>query len=152
MQKINGLTYLDTSNVKNMRDMFCDTQTIKTLDLSNFNTYNATSFEGMFARMYNIEELDLTSFSTSSLTTIKNMFVHSISSTETHANYINIIPKLKTVYVSNKWDVSSLNETSVFSNNLSLVGGNGTIFDSTKISSDYARADNNENPGYFTLK
>ena len=152
MQKINGLTYLNTSNVKNMRDMFCDTQTIKTLDLSNFNTYNATSFEGMFARMYNIEELDLSSFSTSSLTTIKNMFVHSISSTETHANYINIIPKLKTVYVSNKWDVSSLNETSVFSNNLSLVGGNGTVFDSTKVSSDYARADNNENPGYFTLK
>lgn len=152
LEKINNLNMLDTSNVTNMRDMFCDTQTITSLDLSNFDTTNATSFEGMFARMYNITEIDMSSFNTSKLTTTKSMFVHSISSTETHANYKNAIPKLTTVYVSDKWDISHLSSDVIFTNNVNLIGGNGTTFDSSKLTATYARADIVGVEGYFTLK
>ena len=151
LEQINNLKLLDTSNVTNMRDMFCDVQTITALDLSNFDTSKTTSFEGMFARMYNIETLDLSNFNTQKLTTIKNMFVLSISS-YTHENYADIIPKLKTIYVSNKWDVTNLTSETVFTNNLNLIGGNGTLFDSTKVTTEYARIDTNDAEGYLTLK
>ncbi len=152
LEQINNLKLLDTSNVVNMRDMFCDVQTITSLDLSNFDTSKTTSFEGMFARMYNITTLDLSSFDTSKLTTIKNMFVLSIQENYTHTDYLNITPKLKTIYVSNKWNVSSLTSETVFTNNLSLIGGNGTEFDSTKLTTEYARVDTNDAAGYLTLK
>ena len=152
LEKINNLNLLDTSNVTNMRDMFCDVQTITALDLSNFDTNKVTSFEGMFARMYNISTLDLSSFSTSKLTTIKNMFVLSIQANYTHSDYMNIVPKLETIYVSNSWDVSSLVSETVFTNNLSLVGGNGTKFNSTMLSTEYAKVDTDESIGYLTLK
>jgi len=152
LEKINNLNMLDTYSVTNMRDMFCDTQTITSLDLSNFNTTNATTFEGMFARMYNITEIDMSNFSTPNLVSIKSMFLHPISSTETHQNYMNAIPKLTTVYVSDKWDISNVANDTVFSNNVNLVGGNGTTFDSSKLTATYARADIEGVEGYFTLK
>lgn len=152
LKQINNLKLLDVSNVVNMRDMFCDVQTITTLDLSNFYTSKATSFEGMFARTYNIEVLDLSTFRTSKLTTIKNMFVLSIQQNYTHADYMNITPKLKTIYVSKDWNVSGLTSETVFTNNLSLIGGNGTVFDSTQTTTEYARVDTDEMKGYLTLK
>ena len=153
LQSINNLTMLDTSNVTNMRDFFCDLQAITTVDLSGFNTSNVTSMEGMFARMYNIETLDLSSFNTSAVTTFSNMFSLSISSTETHADYMTAIPKLKTVYVSNNWTVANATQThTVFANTVNLVGGNGTLFNSANVKVPYAVADTPSTPGYFTLK
>ena len=153
LQSINNLTMLDTSNVTNMRDFFCDLQAITTVDLSGFNTSNVTSMEGMFARMYNIETLDLSSFNTSAVTTFSNMFSLSISPTETHADYMTAIPKLKTVYVSNNWTVANATQThTVFANTVNLVGGNGTLFNSANVKVPYAVADTPSTPGYFTLK
>lgn len=153
LQSINNLTMLDTSNVTNMRDFFCDLQAITTVDLSGFNTSNVTSMEGMFARMYNIETLDLSSFNTSAVTTFSNMFSLSISPTETHADYMTAIPKLKTVYVSNNWTVANATQThTVFANTVNLVGGNGTVFNSANVKVPYAVADTPSTPGYFTLK
>lgn len=152
MTNINNLNMLDTSKVTNMRDVFCDCQTIKTLDLSNFSTVSATTFEGMFARMYFIEVLDLSNFNTKNLTTIKSMFVHSKSATETYADYMDVNPALKTIYVSNLWDVSKMASEVIFSNNTNLVGGNGTAFNSANVSATYARVDTDSTPGYLTLK
>ena len=152
LKEINNLNLLDTSNVTNMRDMFCDVQTITSLDLSNFNTSKATTFEGMFARMYNVSTLDLSSFNTSKLTSVNNMIVLSISSTETYKDYMNVIPKLTTIYVSDKWNVSHLSNQTMFANTVNLVGGNGTKFDSTKSTAQYAVVDTPSSVGYFTLK
>lgn len=152
LKKINGLTYLDTSNISNFRDMFCDLQTITNLDLSNFDTSSATTFEGMFARNYNVEIYDLSSFSTEKLTTIKNMFVMGYDDVATHENYKNAIPKVKTIYVSNRWKYQGESGVNVFTNNVNLVGGNGTTFDSSKITTEYAIVDTDSTPGYFTLK
>lgn len=54
LEEIIGLTYLDTSNVVNMRDVFCDCPLLKNVDLSNFDTSNVTNMTGMFARMTTI--------------------------------------------------------------------------------------------------
>ena len=40
----------------------------------------------------------------------------------------------------------------MFANNVNLVGGNGTKFDSTKTTSLYAVVDTPSTVGYFTLK
>jgi len=154
LNKITNLNIVDTSNVSNMRDMFCDCQSIKALDLSNFSTINATSFEGMFARCYFIEELDLSSFNTSKVTTMLNMFALSISATETNVNYQNVTPALKTIYVSSAWttkSITTITET-IFANATNLVGGNGTLFSSDKVNAEYLVIDSPTKQGYLTLK
>jgi len=153
LKKINNLEMLDTSKVQNFRDMFCDCQYLENLNLSNFNTISATSFEGMFARMYTIEELDMSSFKTNNLTTIKNMFSLSVSDGYTHESLMNTVAKMSKIYVSNNWDISKVAITdTVFAGAQNLVGGNGTIFDSTKVTAAYAVIDTATTPGYFTLK
>jgi len=153
LKRINNLNLIDTASVTAMRDFFCDCQYLEEVDLSNFNTSKVTTFEGMFARMYALETLDLSTFSTSSLTTIKNMFSLSISATDTHESLLNCTPVLKTVYVSNSWNISNVTSTdSVFANTINLVGGNGTIFNSTNNTATYAVIDTASTPGYFTLK
>lgn len=153
LEKINNLSFLNTSKVVNMRDMFCDVQSIKALDLSGFNTSNVTSIEGMFARMYSIEVLDLSSFNTKNVTNMKNAFVLSISSTETHDSFKTAVPALKTIYVSSLWtNANALATDAAFANNVNLVGGNGTLFSESNVLVSYARVDSSNSPGYFTLK
>lgn len=152
LQKINNLNILDTSNVTNMRDMFCDCQTITNLNLSGFDTGNVVSMEGMFARTYHIQTLDLSSFNTKSATSIKNMFALNISTTDTHVNYQSVIPVLTTIYVSNLWTNVNVTADTVFTNTVNLIGGNGTKFDTANVTALYARADTSTEIGYFTLK
>lgn len=61
---------------------------------------------------------------------------------------------LKTIYVSNKFDVSKVtNSTSMFLDCTNLVGGAGTKYNSTKVDKTYARIDGGtSSPGYFTAK
>ena len=63
---------------------------------------------------------------------------------------------LTTIFVSNLWNfthVSSLYGFSVFSDCTSLVGGNGTAYNSSYTESNYARIDGkNGLPGCLTLK
>lgn len=152
LEEINNLNLLNTSNANNMRDMFCDCQYLKTIDLSNFNTINVESFEGMLARTYYLKTIDLSNFNTANTTNIKNMFALSVES-ETHESLANVTPALTTIYVSNSWVTTKMLETDVaFSNNVNLVGGNGTKFNSSNVSVSYARVDTSSTPGYFTLK
>lgn len=148
---IENLNLLDTSEVVNMRDMFCDDEYLVELNLSNFNTKKVTNMTGMFARMYTIEILDLSSFEKDSLNTITSMFSHAKAETYTHIE--NPVSKLKTIYVSEKFDLSTLATVSIFSANVNLVGGNGTTFDSTKFTNTYGKIDGgSDSPGYFTRK
>ena len=136
-----------------MRDMFCDCETLESLDLSNFNTQNVTSMQGMFARMYSIKILDLSSFNTKNVTTMLNMFHYSISATETHANFQNAVAALQTIYVSDLWDTSKeASGGNIFASCTNLVGGAGTIFNSANSNITYARIDTIETPGYLTKK
>lgn len=82
--------------------------------------------------------LDLSSFDTSKVTNSMGMF----SSNE----------NLKTIYASNKFTNNISNSNGMFTDCTSLVGGNGTTYDSTKVNAEYARIDTESTPGYFTLK
>ena len=140
LEKIVNLHLLDTSNVTNMRDMFCDCAKLVSVDLSNFDTSNVTNMIGMFARMKAITYLDLTTFDTSNVTEMGQMFTNDTV--------------LKRIYVSNNWDVSSKVATEdgggVFTNCTNLVGNNGTVLDTTKLTYAMAVVDTASTPGYLS--
>lgn len=79
LTKIEGLDYLDTSNVTNMKGMFSYCTRMVALDLSSFDTSNVTDmsymFEGEFDAGYNsFKNLNLSSFNTNKVTTMRGMF------------------------------------------------------------------------------
>ena len=154
LKKINNLNLLDTSNVTQMRDLFCDCAYLESVDFSRFNTSKVTTMEGMFARMYMIKTIDLSSFNTSKVTTMLNMFYEGISATETPTELQSAIPALTTIYASSSWSTAAIKTTTeaVFNNTTQLVGGAGTKFTTSNASTVYARIDSVANPGYLTSK
>ena len=93
----------------------------------------------MFQLCKSLEELDLSNFDTSKVTDMAYMF--------------NSCFKLKTIYVSNIFDISNVTSSKyMFVDNNVLVGGNGTIYSNSYRDKTYARIDTIETPGYFTLK
>ena len=157
------LSNFDTSNVTDMSGMFYDSQATA-VDLSNFDTRNVTNMSYMFADCQ-VTELDLKNFNTSNVTDMRVMFGNSVlttldlsnfdTSNVTNMNYMfQKSNNLKTIYTSNKFATASVtSSTNMFNGCTNLVGGQGTIYDSTKIDKTYARIDGGtSNPGYFTSK
>jgi surface protein len=111
---IQGLEYLNTSNVTDMGMMFEGCSNLTSLNLSNFNTSSVSDLNNMFSGCSN----------------------------------------LKTIWVGDGWNTSSLSSHRnryVFYNCTSIVGGNGTLFNSDQTSISYAHIDGGEdNPGYFS--
>ena len=123
------LSSFDTSNVINMHAMFYHSQATS-IDLSSFDTSNVTNMRAMFEGCTSLTTLDISSFDTSKVTNMSEMF-----------NGCNL---LGTIYVSNKWDVSAVvNSSAMFRDCTSLPG-----YDSTKVDVSMA----NTNGGYLTLK
>ena len=118
-----------------MGAMFFNCKSLKKLDVTNFNTSNVTDMGGMFWDCESLTELDLSSFDTSNVIT-------------TGGNYGMLsYLKLKTIYVSELWDMSNVtNSKNMFLGSTSLVG---TVpFDSTKTDATMANYTN----GYLTYK
>ena len=130
----------DTSNVTDMTAMFYCCSSLTSLDLSNFDTSKVTSMCGMFYNCSSLTSLDLSNFDTSNVTSMGAMFVS--------------CSKLKTIYTSNNFNTSQVSNSdgSVFYNCTSLVGGNGTTYNSSYTDKTYARIDSSSTPGYFTSK
>ena len=130
------LSNFDTSKVTGMSYMFYNSQVI-TLDMSSFDTSKVTDMSRMFQNIQ-VTTLDLSSFDTSKVTSMNQMFYNST--------------KIKTIYVSDKFNINAVtSSTNMFYKCTSLVGGSGTVYDSSKIDKTYARIDGGtSNPGYFT--
>ena len=126
---IEGIEYFNTENVTNMRYMFCDCWSLKSLDLTNFNTENVTDMYYMFAYCKSLESLDLTNFNTAKVTNMAGMF--------------QSCNALKTIYASDKFVTDQVTEsTCMFSDCLNLKD-----YSSSKEDHTYA----NCGPiGYFT--
>ncbi|MBQ4535969.1 MAG: BspA family leucine-rich repeat surface protein [Clostridia bacterium] len=136
------LSTLDTSNVTDMSSMFYDCYTLTSLNLSGFNTSNVENMEYMFYRCYNLTSLDLSDFNTSNVSGMNYMF-----------SSIGQDMACKTIYVSEIWSTASVTSSNgMFENCTSLVGGNGTTYNSSNVTHTYARIDTASTPGYFTLK
>ena len=130
------LSSFDTSKVTNMSYMFSSSKAT-TLNLSNFNTSNVTDISRMFSYS-KATTIDVSNFDTSNVTNMSYMFYSSYN--------------LKTIYVSDKFKTDNVTDsTSMFKNCTSLVGGSGTVYNSTKLDKTYARIDGGTSyPGYFT--
>ena len=72
---IEGLQYLNTSEVTDMNGMFAFCSALTSLDLSNFNTSNVMNMSGMFADCRALTSLNLSNFNTSSVTHMYGMFL-----------------------------------------------------------------------------
>ena len=74
LKQIEGLEYLNTSDVKNMGEMFRDCSGLTSLDLSHFNTQNVTDMAAMFLYCSGLTSLDLKNFNTQNVTNMFGMF------------------------------------------------------------------------------
>ena len=74
LQEIENIQYLNTSNVTDMRCMFCDCRALASLDVSCFNTSNVTDMVSMFSGCSSLTSLDLSNFNTSNVTNMVFMF------------------------------------------------------------------------------
>ena len=159
------LSGIDVSNVTNMRDMFAYCYDLTELNLSSFNTENVTNMYQMFRGCAELTELDLSSFDTSNVTNMYSMFYDCRSLTELDlssfdtSNVTNMgsmftyCSNLKTIYVSDSFDTNKATSSSgMFSICTSIIGGNGTTYNSSYTDKTYARIDKPDQPGYFTEK
>lgn len=71
---INGIGNWDTSNVREMQEMFNSCNSLESLDLSNWDTSNVEDMNHMFAICNSLETLDLSHFDTSNVRNMERMF------------------------------------------------------------------------------
>lgn len=132
---------LDTSKVTNMSGMFSGLTKLTDLTFgSRFDTSNVTNMSSMFSGDTALTSLDLSCFDTSRVTNMSNMFMN--------------CSNLSTITVASGFNIESVisgYDANLFAGCTSLVGGEGTEFDSTKVDKTYAKIDGGaSDPGYFT--
>ena len=71
---IEGIEYLNTTNVTNMSGMFRGCDALTTLDISNFDTKNVTDMSYMFRGCDALTTLDISNFDTKNVTNMGWMF------------------------------------------------------------------------------
>ena len=153
------LTNFDTSNVNNMGSMFRDCASLTNLDLSSFDTSNVNNMGSMFRDCASLTNLDLSSFDTSNVINISHMFrncslltILDLSSFNTSSvvNMVNTFAltyNLKTIYVSDKWDISNVSESAGMFNGCTSLKG-AVPYDRSKTDASMANYTN----GYLTKK
>ena len=131
------LSPLDTSNVDSMQNLFSNCSGLTSLDLSSLNTSNVTTFSSMFSNCSNLTSIDLSSFDVRRFPDLSRMFYG--------------CSKLETILVNVIWPAEfDRSGRDMFKGCLSLVGGNGTVYDPNHIDGTYARIDADGAPGYLT--
>lgn len=74
LEEIQGLEYLNTSEVTNMVYLFQDCYKLTDIDVSHFDTAKTTQMSGMFKNCRGISTVDVTHFNTSKVYTMMSMF------------------------------------------------------------------------------
>ena len=74
LKQVEGLEFLNTSEVKDMSGMFYGCSGLTSLDLSHFNTQNVTKMSGMFYGCSGLTSLDLSHFNTPNVTNMSWLF------------------------------------------------------------------------------
>ena len=145
-------TYSNVSEVKfdpsftNARPTTChswfrDMAQLQTIyGLNYMNTSAVTHMVSMFRGCSSLTVLDLSSFSTANVIAMGGMFMG--------------CSNLRTIYAGSGWSTAAVEASAgMFYSCTSLVGGQGTTFNSSHVGIDYAHIDGGpSNPGYFTAK
>ena len=74
LTKIEGIENLNTESVTNMRMMFKNCYSLRSLDLSNFNTANVEDMSYMFYNCQSLSSLNLSKFNTTKVENMTSMF------------------------------------------------------------------------------
>ena len=127
--RVTGLEYLDVSEATSLYAMFAYCESLQTLDLSGFDTRSLK----FGVTVWDLED-----------GTQENIPWGGCE--ETFAG----CKSLKTIYASEKFDLSYLDPHRVFMGCQSLVGGNGSYFPLLEPTSRSANIDTIATPGYFT--
>ena len=132
LETIQGLEYLNTTNVTDMSGMFNHCARLTSLDVTHFNTEKVTNMSQMFNDCPRLASLDVTSFNTANVTDMENMF--------------SAGPNLKTIYASDKFVTNAVTKSSgMFAGCESLSGdidwtsGNATDKTYAKLDGGYFR-------------
>ena len=119
LRSFEGMNYLNTSEVTNMRDMFVGCTNLTSLDLSSFNTSQVTTMENMFDNCTSLINLDLSNFNTSQVTDMDGMFCDCSSLTSLNVSSFNTanVTSMHTMfgfcYSLTRLDLSSFNTSQV---------------------------------------
>ena len=89
LKQIEGLEYLNTSEVKDMCGMFCGCSALTSLDLQHFNTQNVTDMNSMFFGCAALTSINLKNFNTQNVTDISWMFHHCAALTSIDLKHFN---------------------------------------------------------------
>lgn len=162
------LRSFDTSNVTMMSSMFAACTGLTNIDLAKFDTGNVLSFSGMFSGCRALANIDLSNFDTSKAVLLGSMFngcemltTIDLSSFDTSKvtetlYMFNGCSNLETIYASSLWTQAKMSygkSLNMFEGCTKLVGGSGTVYNTSYIEYLYARIDGGtDNPGYFTEK
>ena len=161
LERVDGLTNLNTSEVTTMQGMFSQSPKLTTLDLSHFDTSQVTTMQHMFYQSGGLSVLDLSSFDTSSVTDMYYMFNEctalttldlssfDLTAVETMNRMFRNCTNLATVIVGEQWAVPDVtNGDYMFYNCSAIVGEDGTTL-GTKTDKTRAHCDAG---GYLTRK
>ena len=134
-----NLSNVNARNVTGASYMFELCSSLTNVIFDGINISNVESLTGMFSGCTSLISIDLSNLNTSSVKNTSNMFENCSS--------------LQTIYVSNAWNTSNVTTSgSMFEGCTSLVGGNGTVYDSSIVDKTRAVIDTPTTPGYLTSK
>ena len=95
MTSLNGLEYLDTSNVKYMANMFQGCVSLRTIDISSFDTSQVETFQSFFAGNCTYGDMMLTNIiglenlNTTNVTNMQTMFQRCVNLTTLDLSHFN---------------------------------------------------------------
>ena len=159
LKQVEGIKNLNTKEVTDMVDMFCDCRDLSSLDVSGFNTGKVTDMSGMFYECISLKLLDVAKFNTANVKSMSKMFYscHNLDLLNvTNFNTANVTNMqgmfsgcfaLTTIYASDKFVTGQVTDGSnMFSNCINLKGFIDCKNNSDKTDHIFA----NYKTGYFT--
>ena len=89
LTSIEGIEYLNTSQVTDMHNMFYNCYHLQTTDFSGFDTRKVKDMSNMFYNCGSLKSLDISNFNTSEVTDMRSMFYHCIGLTSLDLSHLN---------------------------------------------------------------
>ena len=89
LTSIEGIEYLNTSQVTDMHNMFLNCNHLQTIDFSGFDTRKVKDMSYMFYHCASLKSLDISNFNTSEVTDMSGMFYYCIGLTSLDLSHLN---------------------------------------------------------------
>ena len=89
LTSIQGIEYLNTSQVTDMHNMFSECSHLQTTDFSGFDTRKVKDMSYMFHNCSSLKSLDISNFNTSEVTDMRGMFESCIGLTSLDLSHLN---------------------------------------------------------------